>query len=121
MHVRQRHAQQLPGDFQFGKIEEIVDQREKIQEIAIRYAHFKNFLFLGRGINYPVALEGALKLKEIAYVNANGYPLGKWSRVASTSMNPQYFDFPHQTSNPRFVVETSDDLCLNCHPTFALP
>lgn len=57
----------------------------------------------------------------VAPVNSNGYPLGNWSKVATTSMNPQYYDFPHQTSNPSFVVETGDDLCLNCHPTDFLP
>lgn len=54
-------------------------------------------------------------------VNANGFALGNWSKVATTSMNPAYYDFPHQTTNPSFVVETADDLCLNCHPTESLP
>jgi glucosamine--fructose-6-phosphate aminotransferase (isomerizing) len=41
--------------------------------LAKKYAHYKDFLFLGRGLNYPVALEGALKLKEISYIHAEGY------------------------------------------------
>ena len=45
--------------------------------LADRLANYKNFLFLGRGINYPVALEGALKLKEISYIHAEGYPAGE--------------------------------------------
>jgi len=56
------------------KIKEILDQSEKIKKIAEKYKDAKNFLYLGRGINYPVALEGALKLKEISYIHAEGYP-----------------------------------------------
>ena len=46
-------------------------------EIARRYMHCEDFLYLGRGINYPIALEGALKLKEISYIHAEGYPAGE--------------------------------------------
>lgn len=56
------------------KIEEILKQADKIKEIALKYASSTNFLYLGRGFNYPVALEGALKLKEISYIHAEGYP-----------------------------------------------
>jgi glucosamine--fructose-6-phosphate aminotransferase (isomerizing) len=55
------------------KIEYILQSRKKIKAMAKKYAHYKDFLFLGRGINYPVALEGALKLKEISYIHAEGY------------------------------------------------
>ncbi len=47
---------------------------EEVDELAARFAHAPNALYLGRGVNYPVALEGALKLKEISYVHAEGYP-----------------------------------------------
>ncbi len=57
-----------------GQIREILARDEKIDDIARRYAHHSNFLYLGRGYNFPVALEGALKLKEISYVHAEGYP-----------------------------------------------
>ncbi len=56
------------------KIQHILDQADKIKTIAKQYAKAKNFLYLGRGVNYPVALEGALKLKEISYIHAEGYP-----------------------------------------------
>lgn len=56
------------------KIEKILQQADKIKEIAKRYSKSRNFLYLGRGYNYPIALEGALKLKEISYVHAEGYP-----------------------------------------------
>ena len=56
------------------KVERILGMDECIRKIAAVYAEANNFLYLGRGINYPVALEGALKLKEISYVHAEGYP-----------------------------------------------
>ncbi|MCQ2246591.1 MAG: glutamine--fructose-6-phosphate transaminase (isomerizing) [Bacteroidaceae bacterium] len=57
-----------------GKIEKVLLQNDKIEEIAQRFTYARNFLYLGRGWNYPVALEGALKLKEISYIHAEGYP-----------------------------------------------
>jgi glucosamine--fructose-6-phosphate aminotransferase (isomerizing) len=48
-----------------------------VQQLAAEFYQFTNFLYLGRGINYPIALEGALKLKEISYVHAEGYPAGE--------------------------------------------
>ncbi|MBD3368501.1 MAG: glutamine--fructose-6-phosphate transaminase (isomerizing) [Candidatus Eisenbacteria bacterium] len=56
------------------QIAEILSRHESIGEIARKYAHHSNFLYLGRGYHYPVALEGALKLKEISYIHAEGYP-----------------------------------------------
>jgi glucosamine--fructose-6-phosphate aminotransferase (isomerizing) len=57
-----------------GQIGEILAGHEAIREIATKYSHHSNFLYLGRGYNFPVALEGALKLKEISYIHAEGYP-----------------------------------------------
>jgi glucosamine--fructose-6-phosphate aminotransferase (isomerizing) len=56
------------------KAERILAQSEAIRTLAEAYCHHNNFLYLGRGINFPVALEGALKLKEISYIHAEGYP-----------------------------------------------
>jgi len=56
------------------QVEEILSDNEKIQLIAEKYYKFKNILYLGRGYNFPTALEGALKLKEISYIHAEGYP-----------------------------------------------
>ena len=56
------------------KIQEVLEQNEHILQIAERYKDVDNCLFLGRGFNFPVALEGALKLKEISYIHAEGYP-----------------------------------------------
>jgi glucosamine--fructose-6-phosphate aminotransferase (isomerizing) len=57
-----------------GKIETILAGAESIRAIARANSHHNNFLYLGRGVNFPVALEGALKLKEISYIHAEGYP-----------------------------------------------
>jgi glucosamine--fructose-6-phosphate aminotransferase (isomerizing) len=56
------------------QIESILDQNEKLKSIAEKYAACEDFFFLGRQYNFPVALEGALKLKEISYIHAEGYP-----------------------------------------------
>jgi len=56
-----------------GKIKEILADTENIKKIAKNYSKYENFLFLGRGLNYSVAMEGALKLKEISYIHAEGY------------------------------------------------
>ncbi len=56
------------------KIEEALTLNDEIERIAAKYFEAENFLYLGRGINFPVALEGALKLKEISYIHAEGYP-----------------------------------------------
>ena len=56
------------------KIQKVLEQNDKIDKLSNRYTYAKNFLYLGRGFNYPVALEGALKLKEISYIHAEGYP-----------------------------------------------
>jgi glucosamine--fructose-6-phosphate aminotransferase (isomerizing) len=56
------------------KIQQVLDNADKIKEIAEQFKDAKNFLYFGRGINFPVALEGALKLKEISYIPAEGYP-----------------------------------------------
>ena len=58
-------------------IEEVLKIEPLIEEIAKRFYQRSDFLFLGRGINYPIALEGALKLKEISYIHAEGYPAGE--------------------------------------------
>ena len=56
------------------QVDTILKAEEQIREIAAQYYRANNFLYLGRGINFPVALEGALKLKEISYIHAEGYP-----------------------------------------------
>ena len=59
------------------KIEQILAHKENIQACARKYANTRDFIYIARGMNYPTALEGALKLKEISYINATGYPAGE--------------------------------------------
>ncbi|MCK5243248.1 glutamine--fructose-6-phosphate transaminase (isomerizing) [bacterium] len=58
-------------------IEDVIKMDKHIEEIAQKVFKHRDFLYLGRGINYPIALEGALKLKEISYIHAEGYPAGE--------------------------------------------
>ncbi len=58
-------------------VDRVLDNAKIVERIAEDLAQKRNFLYLGRGINYPVALEGALKLKEISYIHAEGYPAGE--------------------------------------------
>ncbi len=58
-------------------MEEMLRSSDRVAQIARKYLYARDFLYLGRGINYPIALEGALKLKEISYVHAEGYPAGE--------------------------------------------
>jgi len=59
------------------KIEQVLAESEQIKKCAKLYSNTKDFIYIARGINYPTALEGALKLKEISYINATGYPAGE--------------------------------------------
>jgi len=59
------------------QVEKILEEDSSIRTIAHHYMNYRDFLYLGRGINYPIALEGALKLKEISYIHAEGYPAGE--------------------------------------------
>jgi len=58
-------------------ISQVLEKHTEIEQLAVKVANYENFLYLGRGINYPIALEGALKLKEISYIHAEGYPAGE--------------------------------------------
>jgi len=64
-----RELQAIPG-----KTQRILDDGQEVRRIAEQYQRHNNFIYLGRGVNFPVALEGALKLKEISYIHAEGYP-----------------------------------------------
>ena len=58
-------------------VQQTLEQADAIAHVARKHGHATDFLYLGRGINYPIALEGALKLKEISYIHAEGYPAGE--------------------------------------------
>ncbi len=71
----QRHAQQL-AELPV-KLEHLLNESDLMEELSKEFFRATDFLYLGRGINFPVALEGALKLKEISYIHAEGYPAGE--------------------------------------------
>ena len=60
-----------------GKLEHLLTRAQECEDLAKQYLRAQDFLFLGRGVHYPIALEGALKLKEISYIHAEGYPAGE--------------------------------------------
>lgn len=71
------------------QVQQVLDSVPKIHAVAKEYAKFENFFFLGRRYMYPTALEGALKLKEISYINANGYPAGEMKHGPIALINEQ--------------------------------
>ncbi len=77
--VDETHAKKLAQDLAELplKIEQLLNDADSIEELSKEFFRVQDFLYLGRGINFPVALEGALKLKEISYIHAEGYPAGE--------------------------------------------
>ncbi|MBD2259659.1 glutamine--fructose-6-phosphate transaminase (isomerizing) [Pseudanabaena sp. FACHB-2040] len=75
----QRIQEIIEGLWQLpAQIEQVLESQERyIEDLAHNFADTQDFIFLGRGINFPIALEGALKLKEISYIHAEGYPAGE--------------------------------------------
>jgi len=88
------------------KIEKILKLEKQIEAIAEEFKNAKNFLYLGRGYNFPVALEGALKLKEISYIHAEGYPAAemKHGPIALVDENmPVVFIAPKDSTYDKIV------------------
>jgi glutamine---fructose-6-phosphate transaminase (isomerizing) len=71
------------------KIERVLQQNDQIREIALRYKDANDFLFLGRQYSFPAALEGALKLKEISYIHAEGYPAAEMKHGPIALISPE--------------------------------
>ncbi|MFP4375318.1 MAG: glutamine--fructose-6-phosphate transaminase (isomerizing) [Spirochaetaceae bacterium] len=93
------------------KVAQIVDRRGELEALAKRYAHAGNFLFLGRGINYPVALEGALKLKEISYVHAEGYSAAEIKHGPIALINddtPSFFVVPDNGLRDKVITNMKE-------------
>ena len=90
------HAQQL-AELPF-KIEHLLSESDELEELAREFHRATDFLYLGRGINFPVALEGALKLKEISYIHAEGYPAGEMKHGPNALIDER---LPVVVVNPR--------------------
>ncbi|HDK27766.1 MAG TPA: glutamine--fructose-6-phosphate transaminase (isomerizing) [Candidatus Atribacteria bacterium] len=84
-------------------VEVILFKDPEITKLSEEFYKFHNFLYLGRGINYPIALEGALKLKEISYIHAEGYPAGEMKHGPIALLDK---DFPVVVIVPRDMVYT---------------
>jgi glucosamine--fructose-6-phosphate aminotransferase (isomerizing) len=82
------------------KAEQVLAQAKKIKDIAEKYSHFDDFLYLGRGYNYPGALEGALKLKEISYIHAEGYAAGEMKHGPLAMIDKKFATFAIATDGP---------------------
>ncbi|MBX9928755.1 MAG: glutamine--fructose-6-phosphate transaminase (isomerizing) [Gemmatimonadaceae bacterium] len=81
-----------------AQIQQVLDQAQAIEDIAEEYKRASNFLYLGRGFEFPVALEGALKLKEISYIHAEGYPAAEMKHgpiALIDELMPVVFVAPH--------------------------
>jgi glucosamine--fructose-6-phosphate aminotransferase (isomerizing) len=72
-----------------AKVQRILDQSSEIKRIAEKYAHAKAMMFLGRQFNYPVAMEGALKMKEISYIHASGHPAAELKHGVIALISPE--------------------------------
>jgi glutamine---fructose-6-phosphate transaminase (isomerizing) len=83
------------------KVEQLLKQDAEIKEIAVKFQHNENALYLGRGVNFPVALEGALKLKEISYIHAEGYPSAEMKHGPIALIDEEM---------PVFFLATADDV-----------
>ena len=90
--VQDTEVSQIVGELRElpSKLEEILRNEEAIAHIARRYAHRDGFFFIGRNLGLPTALEGALKLKEISYVHAEGYPGGELKHGPIAMLNPGF-------------------------------
>ena len=75
--------------------------RDTAKELSVMYSFARSFFYLGRGLNYPLALEGALKLKEISYIHAEGYAAGEMKHGPIALIDPEF---------PSFVIATKDHL-----------
>ena len=94
-----------------SQIQEILDRSEEIRTVADQFKDATNFLYLGRGFNFPVALEGALKLKEISYIHAEGYPAAemKHGPIALIDANmPVVFIAPHDAVFDKVVSNVQE-------------
>jgi glutamine---fructose-6-phosphate transaminase (isomerizing) len=100
-----QHAQQL-AELPV-KIERLLSESDELEELAREFHRATDFLYLGRGINFPVALEGALKLKEISYIHAEGYPAGEMKHGPNALIDER---LPVVVVNPREEGNAASEL-----------
>jgi glucosamine--fructose-6-phosphate aminotransferase (isomerizing) len=83
-----------------AKAEKLLTMAESIREVALRYKDARDFLFIGRGYEYPCALEGALKLKEVSYIHAEGYAAGEMKHGPLAMIDEHFPTFALATDSP---------------------
>lgn len=95
-----------------SKIQEVLDKANEAEQIASEFTESNNALFLGRGINFPIALEGALKLKEISYIHAEGYPAAemKHGPIALIDEDMPVFVIANKGDNYKKVVSNIQEV-----------
>ena len=104
------------------KIDRILENSGKIHETAKRYAHFRNFMYIGRKFNYPIALEGALKLKEISYLHAEAYAAGEMKHGPIALISPDFPSFCLATQDSTYdkMLANIQEIKARCGPTVAV-
>ena len=95
-------------------VRQVLAMSDRIGELAMKYSVYKNFMFTGRGINYPIALEGALKLKEISYLHAEGTSGGELKHGAIALLDPNFPVVAICTASP-----TREKMVSNVHEMIA--
>jgi glutamine---fructose-6-phosphate transaminase (isomerizing) len=93
------------------QVKQILDRAEEIENVAEEFKRTQNFLYLGRGYNFPTALEGALKLKEISYIHAEGYPAAEMKHgpiALIDEMMPVVFIAPHDSVFQKVVSNVQE-------------
>jgi glucosamine--fructose-6-phosphate aminotransferase (isomerizing) len=93
------------------QVQQILDRASEIEELAEEFKRTQNFLYLGRGYNFPTALEGALKLKEISYIHAEGYPAAEMKHgpiALIDEMMPVVFIAPHDSVFEKLVSNVQE-------------
>ncbi len=94
-----------------GQVQQMLDRAGELEELAEEFKRSPNFLYLGRGFNFPAALEGALKLKEISYIHAEGYPAAEMKHgpiALIDAMMPVVFIAPHDSVFDKLVSNVQE-------------
>ncbi len=113
--ITRSYHQQLINELEYnipGKIQKVLENDAKIKYIAAEFQNAENALYLGRGYNFPVALEGALKLKEISYIHAEGYPAAemKHGPIALIDENMPVFVMANNMSSHEKIVSNIQEV-----------
>jgi len=103
-------------------LHELTDEQRAIRDVARKYCDYQDFMYIGRGINYPIALEGALKLKEISYLHAEGYAAGelKHGPIALLDQNFPVFAIATQAATLEKMVSNIQEVIARDAPVLAL-